>query len=614
MPLVAVGATNPDGSIALFSNAGPWVRTWRPGAGLVSTVPTTFDGGRGPSVALVVARPAAGTMRPRRLPLGLRHLERHLVRDAGPGRRPGAVPERVEAAAGRPRAGRRGGRGDLGGPAARRAGRLRTGAGAAEQHSADGRGDRPRRARRGPAPARARVGQPRPLRPEPAPGQDGARPAGGPRGGRAGRGVAARGAPAHPAVDDGVRADRRPGRPRAPRRRADGLDPGRARSTSPSPSPRPSACARCGAARCRRRSTTSPRRKPLMDAANDLDVVKLLRQPRHAAPRAARPGGARRDFERCITRAAGVASLEMFGAMARHNLGYARVPGRQPSRPPCGTWTRRCGTGTRRPWPRPCSTAPGSSTEAGLTDAADATLREAAEHFRRGRAWASLAETELSAAQLALLTGRFDLARRLAGSARTRFRRRGNEPWRRRAELGAAGRRPRARRPPGLLVDPALRLAGRVRRGRPDPVRHHGPAHRLRGAARRGSAGRRRSRCSPPPRRRGGRTWSSCGCSAARSRPGSRGPPGTRTAPGAGPPGSRRARPAPGAAGQRRPADRERPARSPAGRPRPRPGAGVGRPARCSPRWSAAGRSPAGSSRSPRPRAPRPRTWWRCGS
>ena len=54
VPVVAVGATNPDGSVALFSNAGPWVRTWRPGAGLVSTVPTTFDGGRSPSVELVV--------------------------------------------------------------------------------------------------------------------------------------------------------------------------------------------------------------------------------------------------------------------------------------------------------------------------------------------------------------------------------------------------------------------------------------------------------------------------------------------------------------------------------------------------------------------------------
>jgi subtilisin family serine protease len=50
VPLVAVGATNPDGSIALFSNDGPWVRAYRPGAGLVSTMPTTFDAGQKASV------------------------------------------------------------------------------------------------------------------------------------------------------------------------------------------------------------------------------------------------------------------------------------------------------------------------------------------------------------------------------------------------------------------------------------------------------------------------------------------------------------------------------------------------------------------------------------
>ena len=46
VPLVAVGALNPDGTAALFSNDGPWVRAWRPGAALVSTVPVTFDGGQ----------------------------------------------------------------------------------------------------------------------------------------------------------------------------------------------------------------------------------------------------------------------------------------------------------------------------------------------------------------------------------------------------------------------------------------------------------------------------------------------------------------------------------------------------------------------------------------
>jgi subtilisin family serine protease len=45
VPLVSVGALNPDGTDALFSNAGPWVRAWTPGAALVSTMPVTFHGG-----------------------------------------------------------------------------------------------------------------------------------------------------------------------------------------------------------------------------------------------------------------------------------------------------------------------------------------------------------------------------------------------------------------------------------------------------------------------------------------------------------------------------------------------------------------------------------------
>jgi subtilisin family serine protease len=42
VPVVSVGAQNPDGSIALFSNAGPWVTCTQPGAALVSTFPK-FD-------------------------------------------------------------------------------------------------------------------------------------------------------------------------------------------------------------------------------------------------------------------------------------------------------------------------------------------------------------------------------------------------------------------------------------------------------------------------------------------------------------------------------------------------------------------------------------------
>lgn len=47
VPLVSVGATNPDGrTIALYSNGGAWVSAYRPGTALVSTIPVTFDAGR----------------------------------------------------------------------------------------------------------------------------------------------------------------------------------------------------------------------------------------------------------------------------------------------------------------------------------------------------------------------------------------------------------------------------------------------------------------------------------------------------------------------------------------------------------------------------------------
>jgi subtilisin family serine protease len=48
LPIVSVGALNPNGCTdALFSNAGPWVRTFVPGAALVSTMPL-FEGGLQP--------------------------------------------------------------------------------------------------------------------------------------------------------------------------------------------------------------------------------------------------------------------------------------------------------------------------------------------------------------------------------------------------------------------------------------------------------------------------------------------------------------------------------------------------------------------------------------
>jgi subtilisin family serine protease len=55
VPLSAVGALNPDGTVAMFSNDGPWVRYLRPGAGLVSTVPTDLDGSLGATLSLTTA-------------------------------------------------------------------------------------------------------------------------------------------------------------------------------------------------------------------------------------------------------------------------------------------------------------------------------------------------------------------------------------------------------------------------------------------------------------------------------------------------------------------------------------------------------------------------------
>lgn len=43
-PLLVVGADNPNGTLADFSNDGPWVTTSRPGVEVLSTMPVTYDG------------------------------------------------------------------------------------------------------------------------------------------------------------------------------------------------------------------------------------------------------------------------------------------------------------------------------------------------------------------------------------------------------------------------------------------------------------------------------------------------------------------------------------------------------------------------------------------
>jgi subtilisin family serine protease len=55
VPVISVGAYNPDGkTVALFSNAGPWVACHRVGAAIVSTFPTSFDASEEASEAVTV--------------------------------------------------------------------------------------------------------------------------------------------------------------------------------------------------------------------------------------------------------------------------------------------------------------------------------------------------------------------------------------------------------------------------------------------------------------------------------------------------------------------------------------------------------------------------------
>ncbi|HEX8079469.1 MAG TPA: CHAT domain-containing tetratricopeptide repeat protein [Jatrophihabitans sp.] len=101
--------------------------------------------------------------------------------------------------------------------------------------------------------------------------------------------------------------------------------------------------------------------------------------------------------------------------------------------------------------------------EAGLHRESDDSLIEAAALFRTDRLSKELGEVELARAECALLDGEIAAARRLAATARDRFRRRANDRWRRDAELVLLHADLAAGRPGGRLVGPALRLAAEFR-------------------------------------------------------------------------------------------------------------------------------------------------------
>jgi len=101
--------------------------------------------------------------------------------------------------------------------------------------------------------------------------------------------------------------------------------------------------------------------------------------------------------------------------------------------------------------------------EAGLHRESDDSLLEAAALFRADRLSQELAEVELARAECALLDGEIGAARRLAATARDRFRRRSNDRWRRDAELVLLQADLAAGRPGARLARAALRLAAEFR-------------------------------------------------------------------------------------------------------------------------------------------------------
>jgi subtilisin family serine protease len=52
VPLISVGALNPNGSKAVFSNGGDWITCWASGAAVISTFPTDINAARSPELRM----------------------------------------------------------------------------------------------------------------------------------------------------------------------------------------------------------------------------------------------------------------------------------------------------------------------------------------------------------------------------------------------------------------------------------------------------------------------------------------------------------------------------------------------------------------------------------
>jgi len=66
VPVISVGALNPNGTKAMFSNDGPWVTAWAQGAAVMSTYPIDIDASRTPELRIPADRTPPGVLPPGR--------------------------------------------------------------------------------------------------------------------------------------------------------------------------------------------------------------------------------------------------------------------------------------------------------------------------------------------------------------------------------------------------------------------------------------------------------------------------------------------------------------------------------------------------------------------
>jgi tetratricopeptide (TPR) repeat protein len=168
----------------------------------------------------------------------------------------------------------------------------------------------------------------------------------------------------------------------------------------------------------------------VLDAREPAVLVKTLLNRGNVYLQAGELASAREDFLRCADLAT-EHGLDVFGAQARHNVGYVNMlAGELPSALREMDAVRRSLSDMSPVFVAVCEADRAEvMTRAGLFSRADESLAKAAAAFGSRRLRQSQAEAELARARLAMASRRLGDAIRLARRARARFDHRGAETW-----------------------------------------------------------------------------------------------------------------------------------------------------------------------------------------